>query len=91
VVNQKTGKKKNTKVQRSKFVEYVLKQGPCQIFMESCSASLHWARLFEGHGFKVKLIAAQHVKAFLRNKRVKNDERDLKLSIHAEYSLIPSL
>ena len=62
VVNQKTGKKKNTKVQRSKFVEYILKQGPCLIFMESCSASQHWARLFEGHGFTVKLIAAQHVK-----------------------------
>ena len=76
VVNQKTGKKKNTKVQRSKFVEYILKHGPCLIFMESCSASQHWARLFEGHGFTVKLIAAQHVKAFLRNKRVKNDERD---------------
>ncbi len=57
VVNHKTGKKKNTKVQRSKFVEYILKQGPCLIFMESCSA-------------------AQHVKAFLRNRRVKNDERD---------------
>ena len=24
----------------------------------------------------VKLMAAQHVKAFLRNKRIKNDERD---------------
>lgn len=44
--------------------------------MVSCSASQHWARLFESHGFTVKLIAAQHVKAFLRNKRVKNDERD---------------
>lgn len=76
VVNQKTGKKKNTKVQRSKFVEYILKQGPCLIFMESCSASQHWARLFESFGFTVKLIAAQHVKAFLRNRRVKNDERD---------------
>lgn len=44
--------------------------------MESCSASQYWARLFESHGFAVKLIVAQHVKAFLRNKRVKNDERD---------------
>lgn len=76
VVNQKTGKKRNVKVQRSKFVEHILKQGPCLIFMESCSASQYWARLFESHGFTVKLIAAQHVKAFLRNKRVKNDERD---------------
>lgn len=76
VVNQKTGKKKNTKVQRSKFVEYMLKQGPCLIFMESCSASQHWTRLFESFGFTVKLVVAQHVKAFLRNRRVKNDERD---------------
>lgn len=76
VVNQKTGKKRNVKVQRSKFVDHILKQGPCLIFMESCSASQYWARLFESHGFTVKLIAAQHVKAFLRNKRVKNDERD---------------
>ncbi|MBQ8024334.1 MAG: IS110 family transposase [Succinivibrio sp.] len=75
-VNQKTGKKTNKKIPRSKFVEHILKLGKGLIFMESCSSSQYWARLFEQNGFTVKLIAAQHLKAFLRNKRVKNDERD---------------
>ena len=44
--------------------------------MESCGSSQYWARLFEKHGYVVRLIAAQHVKAFLKNKRVKNDMKD---------------
>lgn len=68
-----------------------MKHEPCLIFMESCSACQYWARLFESHGVTVKLIAAQNVKAFLRNKRVKNDERDQKLYIPVVFSLILNL
>ncbi len=76
VCNQKTGKQKNQKVSRDNFVNHIIKLGTGVIFMESCGSSQYWARLFEKHGYVVKLIAAQHVKAFLKNKRVKNDMKD---------------
>lgn len=76
VSNQKTGKQKNQKVTRANFVNHIIKLGLGVIFMESCGSSQYWARLFEKHGYVVRLIAAQHVKAFLKNKRVKNDMKD---------------
>lgn len=71
VVNQKTNRRRNDKVTRKKFVEHITKLGTGLIFMESCSASQYWAREFEKLGFTVKLIAAQHVKAFLYNNKDK--------------------
>lgn len=76
VVNQKINRRRNDKVTRKKFVEHITKLGTGLIFMESCSASQYWAREFEKLGFTVKLIAAQHVKAFLYNKKIKNDAKD---------------
>jgi transposase len=42
--------------------------------MEACGTSLHWGRIFQGLGYKVKLIPAQHVKPFVTNQ--KNDAND---------------
>ena len=41
------------------------------IAMEACGSSHHWARTFSEMGFGVRLIPAQHVKAFVRGN--KND------------------
>ncbi len=42
--------------------------------MESCYSANYWGRLFESHGFDVKLIPAQHVKPFVKGN--KNDKHD---------------
>ena len=64
----------NRKTTRAKLLINVLNCKPDKIFMESCYSSNYWGRLFESHGFIVKLIPAQHVKPFVKgNKNDKND------------------
>ena len=46
----------------------------CLIGMESCSGANYWARLFRGYGHKVRLIAPQFVKPFVKSN--KNDRAD---------------
>ena len=64
----------NRKTTRSKLLIEVLNIKPDTIFMESCYSATYWGRLFESHGFKVKLIPAQHVKPFVKGN--KNDKHD---------------
>ena len=45
-----------------------------EIAMEACATSHHWARELQGHGYCVKLIAAQFVKPFVKSN--KNDSND---------------
>jgi len=45
-----------------------------EIAMEACASSHHWARELQGHGYRVKLIAAQFVKPFVKSN--KNDVND---------------
>lgn len=48
----------------------------CRIGMEACGSSHYWARDLEALGHEVKLIPAQHVKAYVRgNKNDYNDAR----------------
>ncbi len=46
----------------------------CEIGMEACTGSHHWARLLESRGYKVKLIAPQFVKPYVKSN--KNDAKD---------------
>jgi transposase len=46
----------------------------CEIGMESCGGAHHWARRLQAHGFKVKLIAPQFVKPYVKSN--KNDAND---------------
>jgi transposase len=46
----------------------------CEIAMEACSGAHHWARLLQGLGYKVKLIAPQFVKPYVKSN--KNDAAD---------------
>ena len=77
----------NRKTTRTKLLLEVLNIKPEMIFMESCYSANYWGRLFESHGFKVKLIPAQHVKPFVKGN--KNDKHDA-LAI-AEASMRPGI
>ena len=46
----------------------------CEIGMESCGGAHHWARKLQEKGFKVKLIAPQFVKPYVKSH--KNDAND---------------
>lgn len=48
--------------------------GGAVVAMEACSGSQHWARRFASLGYRVKLIAGQHVKPFVKSQ--KNDDID---------------
>lgn len=47
-----------------------------EIGMEACAGSHHWARELSSRGYRVKLIAAQFVKPYVKSN--KNDSVDAK-------------
>lgn len=77
----------NKRFKRQKFIELIASYKPTKIAMESCYSANYFGRLFESYGHTVKLIPAQHVKAFVRGN--KNDANDA-LAI-AEASQRPNL
>jgi transposase len=62
------------KLRRNQVLAFFAQLPPTVIGMEACGASHYWARELRKLGHEVKLMAAQHVKAYV--KRNKNDERD---------------
>jgi transposase len=62
------------KLRRHEVLTFFAKQRPTVIGMEACGAGHYWARELRKLGHEVKLIAPQHVKAYV--KRNKNDGRD---------------
>ena len=62
------------KLRRNEVLGFFAKLPPTVIGMEACGAGHYWARELCKLGHGVKLIAPQHVKAYI--KRNKNDGRD---------------
>jgi transposase len=62
------------KLRRHQVLAFFAKLPPIVIGMEACGAAHYWARELRKLGHEVKLIAPQHVKAYI--KRNKNDGRD---------------
>src|SRR5260370_1117574 len=62
------------KLRRNQVVAFFAKLPPTVIGMEACGAAHYWARELRKLGHEVKLMAPQHVKAYV--KRNKNDGRD---------------
>src|SRR6202045_2851569 len=62
------------KLRRNEVLGFFAKLPPTVIGMEACGAGHYWARELSKLGHEVKLIAPQHVKAYI--KRNKNDGRD---------------
>jgi transposase len=61
-------------LRRNQVASWFVRQPPSLVGIEACGSSHYWARKLIAQGHKVKLIAAQHVKAFLRGQ--KNDYND---------------
>jgi transposase len=64
------------KYKRDKWLDAIAKRVPvgAEIGMEACSSSHHWARALQARGYRVKLIAAQFVKPYVKSN--KNDRAD---------------
>ncbi len=63
------------KLHRSDLIGFFEKLDTCMVVMEACGAAHHWARVLSGLGHRVKLIAPEAVKAFVK-KGKKNDAAD---------------
>jgi len=64
------------KLTREKWIEAICTKAPdgCEIGMEACAGSHHWARRLSEYGFKVKLIPPQFVTPYVKSN--KNDAND---------------
>ncbi len=69
---------------RKRLLPALAQLGPCEVVMEACAVSHHWARCIGGLGHRTRLIAAQHVKPYRRGQ--KNDYRDAEAIIAAALS-----
>lgn len=65
---------KKKKLRRSQVLVYFAQLPASLIGMEACGSAYYWARELQALGHTVRLIPAQHVKAFLRGN--KNDYND---------------
>lgn len=61
-------------LKRSKLALFFANLEPCLIGMEACGSAHHWARKLEALGHKVKLMAPQFVKPYVKTN--KNDTAD---------------
>jgi transposase len=67
---------KRKMLKRGQVMAYISNLPACLIGMEACAGAHFWARRFEEVGHEVRLIAPQHVKAYVRgNKNDYNDAR----------------
>ena len=64
------------KLSRENWLKVLLEtvEPGCEIGMESCGGAHHWARRLQAHGFKVRMIAPQFVKPYVKSN--KNDAND---------------
>src|ERR1700726_1303314 len=62
------------KLRRNQVLAFFARLAPTVIGMEACGAAHYWARELRKLGHEVRLMAPQHVKAYV--KRNKNDGRD---------------
>jgi transposase len=64
------------RLSRDRWLQTVLEkiEPGCEIGMDSCGGAHHWARQLQAHGFRVKLIAPQFVKPYVKSN--KNDAND---------------
>jgi transposase len=63
------------KLRRSELIPFFEKQEACTVVMETCGAAHHWARILSSLGHKVKLVAPEAVRPFVK-KGKKNDPAD---------------
>jgi transposase len=64
------------KLNREEWLKVLLEkiEPGCEIGMEACAGAHHWARKLQSQGYRVKLIAPQFVKPYVKSN--KNDAND---------------
>ena len=72
------------KLSRARFLATLAKLEACEVVLEACAVSHHWARCINDLGHRARLIAPQHVKPYRRGQ--KNDYRDAEAIISAALS-----
>lgn len=75
-VDHETAEVGQRTVKRAQLMAFFAVRSPGRIVMEACGSGHHWARSLAGLGHEVRLIHAQHVRAFVRGN--KNDAADAK-------------
>jgi transposase len=61
-------------LRRDQVAAYFVNLPPCLIGMEACASAHHWGRVLQRHGHKVRLMAPQFVKPYVKTN--KNDVAD---------------
>lgn len=61
-------------LRREQVVEFFARLPACVVGMEACGSAHHWARVLQGQGHSVRLMAAQFVKPYVKSN--KNDAAD---------------
>lgn len=61
-------------LRREQMVEFFAKLSPSLVGMEACGSAHHWARVLQGQGHTVRVIASQFVKPYVKSN--KNDAAD---------------
>lgn len=62
------------KLRRRDFLKFFAQLPPTKVGLEACGGSHHWGRELKALGHEVKLLPAQHTKAYVQ--RNKNDGKD---------------
>jgi transposase len=62
------------RLRRNQLLAFMQNLPPCLVGMEACGGAHYWARKFQEYGHRVKLIAPQYVKPYVKTN--KNDYND---------------
>jgi transposase len=74
IVDPESGEIERRQIKRARLTEFFAKCPSSMVAMEACVTSHYWARILMSQGHRVKVLPAQHVKAFLL--RDKTDAMD---------------
>ncbi len=73
-IDDRGRKLRGAKLKRGEVLEYFANLSPVLVGMEACGGAHNWARHIGALGHRVKLMAPQHVKAYVQGN--KTDARD---------------
>src|SRR3989442_7050268 len=68
-VQAETGEIGSRKMTRSKFEEFMRTREPSRVVLEAGGSAHYWGRWLARQGHEVRLIAAQHVRPFVRTNK----------------------
>jgi transposase len=72
---------RRVRMTRTRFAQWMCQHPRCLVVMEACGTAHHWARMLTSYGHEVRLLPAQHVRAYVR--RSKTDAADAAALIEA--------